>query len=456
MSNEKVNIEDLYRSQLGEFTAEPSPGLWTKVRYKLMWQEFFRFSLNTFNIYYLIAATAITAGGIILISHLNRPDIINAETVAPSPSIEVPSSTGAAGDVKQPETSPEERHGLLSGRQKSSRSNARENSESEDQGAKQVSSSGKSADKKVSGDDKVSGSETESSANNAPNKESGTETTTTNATTTNAANISASAAFGMSCQSGCAPLAVNFQNQSVNASGYYWTFGDGGCCSEQNPQYIFDVPGNYTINLKVTGNDGNEYTSLSEIKVYPTPKAYFEYDEEADISRGEPVNFYNYSKDADYYEWDFGDNNNSKLTEPIHYYEAPGNYTVKLVVWTANLCYDSVVVKNAFTPANQEILFPNAFTPNMNGPVGGHYTPNDPKNEVFYPVISGDLLEYNLRIFNRLGYQVFESNDPSIGWDGYYENQLSSQGVYIWKVRGRFANGKTFLKSGDVTLIWLK
>jgi len=55
-----------------------------------------------------------------------------------------------------------------------------------------------------------------------------------------------------------------------------------------------------------------------------------------------------------------------------------------------------------------------------------------------------------------VGYLVFESNDPAIGWDGYYEDQLSTQGVYIWKVRGSFANGKSFLKSGDVTLIWIK
>jgi PKD repeat protein len=249
---------------------------------------------------------------------------------------------------------------------------------------------------------------------------------------------------------------VNFRNQSVNATKYYWTFGDGGCSEEQHPGYVFDEPGDYTINLKVTGADGQEYTALSAIKVHPTPKAWFEYDEEAEITRGEAVNFYNYSKDADFYEWDFGDGNRSKLTEPIHYYEAPGDYTVKLIAWTVNQCYDSVVVKNAFASAAQEIVFPNAFTPNMNGPVGGQYIPNDPKNEVFYPVISGDLLEYNLRIFNRLGYQVFESNDPAIGWDGYYENRLSQQGVYIWKVRGRFANGKTFLKSGDVTLIWIK
>jgi PKD repeat protein len=456
MNNEKLNIEDLYSKQFEEFTTEPSAGLWTRIRYKLMWQEFFRFSLNSFNIYYLALATAITAGGIILISQLNRPENINAENIAPAPSIEAPSPTGVVSNVNQPETSPGERKGLVSGHQKSSRSEAGEGSESVDQGAKQLSYSGKSPDNKVSGDDNISGSEKESSANPAPNKESVTETTATNATKMNASNIPASAAFGKSCQSGCAPLAVNFLNQSVNAAGYYWTFGDGGCSSEQNPKYVFDVPGDYTINLKVTGNDGKDYTASSEIKVHQTPKAYFEYDAEADITKGEPVNFYNYSKDADYYEWDFGDNNRSKLNEPVHYYEAPGNYTVKLVAWTSSLCYDSVVVKNAFTPANQDIIFPNAFTPNMNGPVGGHYTPNDPDNEVFYPVLSGDILEYNLRIFNRLGYQVFESNDPSIGWDGYYENQLSSQGVFIWKVRGRFANGKTFLKSGDVTLIWTK
>jgi len=440
MSNEKINIEELYRSQLGDFTAEPSPGLWTRVRYKLMWQEFFRFSLNTFNVYYLAAAATITAGGIILITQLNTADNIKTENVAPSPSIEVPSSTEAPGDARQPETTPSERKGLISGRQKSSRSEASQKSESESQGDKQVSATGK-----------TSASETQTSTDPAKIKESGTETSTE---TTR--NLPASADFDMSCQSGCEPLAVTFENQSVNAAGYYWTFGDGGCSSEQNPNYVFDVPGDYTINLKVTGYDGQEYTALSEIKVHPAPKAYFEYDEEVDIARGEPVNFYNYSKDAEFYEWDFGDDNRSKLTEPIHNYEAPGNYTVKLIAWTANQCYDSVVVKNAFTQALQEIVFPNAFTPNMNGPVGGQYTPNDPGNEVFYPVISGDLIEYNLRIFNRLGYQVFESNNPAIGWDGYYENQLSTQGVYIWKVRGRFSNGKTFLKSGDVTLIWLK
>jgi len=410
-----------------------------------MWHEFFRFSLNTFNIYYFAAAVAITAGGIILITQLNKPDEIKTENAAPSPSIETPSSTEDPGNVRQPETSPEESQDLISRRQKLSRNKASEKSESTILGEKQVSTSGKPTT------DNASGSEKEVPTDPGRIKESGSEISTVTDR-----KLPASANFDMSCVSGCAPLAVNFKNQSVNATKYYWTFGDGGYSSDQNPNYVFDEPGIYLVNLKVTGADGSEYTAHSEIKVNPTPKAYFEFDESADIARGEAVNFYNYSKDADFYEWDFGDNSSSRLTEPIHYYEAPGNYTVKLRAWTVNQCYDSVVVQNAFKPAAQEILFPTAFTPNMNGPVGGYYTQNDPDNEVFYPVISDELLEYNLRIFNRLGYQVFESNDPALGWDGYYQNQLSAQGVYIWKVRGRFSNGKAFLKSGDVTLIWIK
>ena len=446
MSNKKVNIEDLYRSQFEEFTTEPSAGLWTRIRYKLMWHEFFRFSLNTFNAYYLGAAIAITAGGIILFTQLNRPDTIYTETTPPAPPTEIQPSPEVTGS-EQPQTTPEERKGLITGRKKSSGTEARKTSESVSQGEKQVSKTGKIS----SSEGKTSPSETTSSTDPAHLTETSPETSTGTSE-----KLSASANFEMSCESGCAPLAVNFINRSVNATKYSWTFGDGGCSEDQNPGYVFDEPGDYTVSLKVTGADGLEYTALSVIKIHPTPKAYFEYDEEANIAKGEPVNFYNYSKDADFYEWDFGDNSRSKLTEPIHYYDAPGKFNVKLIVWTTNQCYDSVVVLNAFTPTDQEIVFPNAFTPNMNGPVGGHYELNDPDNEVFYPVITGDILEYNLRIFNRLGYLVFESNDIAIGWDGYYEDQLSTQGVYIWKVRGSFANGKSFLKSGDVTLIWIK
>ena len=33
------------------------------------------------------------------------------------------------------------------------------------------------------------------------------------------------------------------------------------------------------------------------------------------------------------------------------------------------------------------------------------------------------------------------------------KGQLSEPGVYIWKVRGSYLNGDTFIKMGDITLL---
>jgi gliding motility-associated-like protein len=98
------------------------------------------------------------------------------------------------------------------------------------------------------------------------------------------------------------------------------------------------------------------------------------------------------------------------------------------------------------------IEFPNAFTPNLNGPGNGHYVTGVLNNDVFHPVYKG-VIEYQLRVFNKRGQLVFESNDVNMGWDGYYKGKLAEQNVYIWKASGRYANGKHFIKAGDITLL---
>ena len=443
MSNNKVHIEDLYRSHFEGFTAEPSAGMWTRIRYKLMWNEFFRFSLNTFNAYYLTAAVLITTGAIILISSLNRPDSkpdTSLEKFVPAEELSSPDQSEITG----PSDNTAGRKSSRLGRQRQTGPESKTGDMDKDQAG---------SDKQKKTTVKETDAKTQGLPESAILKESGPKETKESS---QAEKLFVTADFDMSCQLGCAPLAVDFINQSENADSQVWIFGDGGSSNEINPRYVFDEPGEYSVTLKITGADGTEYTASSQITVYTTPKAQFETDKNVTIISGQPVYFYNYSRDADYYEWDFGDQTRSKLAEPVHYYDAPGSYDVKLKVWTVNQCYDSVTILNAFSPTEQDIIFPNAFTPNMNGPVGGYYQLNDPKNEVFHPVVTGEIVEYQLRIFNRAGYQVFESNDANIGWDGYYKDQLSTQGVYIWKVRGRFANGKTFVRSGDVTLIWTR
>jgi hypothetical protein len=108
---------------------------------------------------------------------------------------------------------------------------------------------------------------------------------------------------------------------------------------------------------------------------------------------------------------------------------------------------------DAFAGLGSYIEFPNAFIPNSDGPSGGYYSnKSDESAQIFHPVTSG-VSEYQLRVFSKRGVMIFESNDINIGWDGYHKGQLCEPGVYVWKVRGTFRNGESFVRMGDLTLL---
>jgi len=87
------------------------------------------------------------------------------------------------------------------------------------------------------------------------------------------------------------------------------------------------------------------------------------------------------------------------------------------------------------------IFIPNAFTPN-----------NDLQNDVFL-VRSEILEEMNIKIFNRWGEKIFESNNINLGWDGRYKGEFSEPAVYVYYFKGKCQNQKYFEKKGNVTLI---
>ena len=63
---------------------------------------------------------------------------------------------------------------------------------------------------------------------------------------------------------------IQFINQSVNASTFNWDFGDGGNSILESPEYIFQVPGNYVVNLTAFNEDGEERISQSITINQPT------------------------------------------------------------------------------------------------------------------------------------------------------------------------------------------
>lgn len=120
--------------------------------------------------------------------------------------------------------------------------------------------------------------------------------------------------------------------------------------------------------------------------------------------------------------------------------QTSGSYSVTAT--DANSCTTSdavVVVIDACIEYNA--YFPSAFSPNGDG-----------ANDVFHE-LSKNAIAFNLKVFNRWGEQVFESDNIHLGWDGTYKGELAEMGVYGYCAEVTFdaLNKKTF--KGSVTLV---
>jgi hypothetical protein len=60
---------------------------------------------------------------------------------------------------------------------------------------------------------------------------------------------------------------------------------------------------------------------------------------------------------------------------------------------------------------------------------------------------------YDLKIFNRWGQLVFQTNDVAKGWNGQTTTDEQGSAVFAWTASGVDATGKKFLHKGTVLLI---
>ncbi len=134
-------------------------------------------------------------------------------------------------------------------------------------------------------------------------------------------------AFTANPTSGCAPLVVNFTNQTTGAVSYLWNFPGGtpATSTDTNPTVTFANPGTYTVTLTST-NVGGTSTATQVITVNAGPNAGFN-----NTINGLVVNFTNTSTGANTYNWNYGDNTSSTDTNSVHTYANDGVYLVRLI-----------------------------------------------------------------------------------------------------------------------------
>jgi PKD repeat protein len=122
---------------------------------------------------------------------------------------------------------------------------------------------------------------------------------------------------------GCNPLEVSFTNTSLGASDYMWNFGDFTSSILESPDHTFTNESNldtvYQVKLTVISENFCTDSALTQITVYPEPKAKFDVDQTVGCS---PLNvtIENLSEAGDSYIWTFGDGSapvNSPDTSPV-------------------------------------------------------------------------------------------------------------------------------------------
>jgi PKD repeat protein len=146
--------------------------------------------------------------------------------------------------------------------------------------------------------------------------------------------------FSANVTSGVKPLTVQFTDTSTNApTGWYWTFGDGGVSTSQNPVYTFNTLGTYAVSLGVSNTAGSNTSTMpgyiTVTNSISPPITSFTADKQSgtapltvqftDTSGNSPTGW----------QWSFGDGTQSTEENPSYTYTQGGSYSVTLTALNA-------------------------------------------------------------------------------------------------------------------------
>ncbi len=76
------------------------------------------------------------------------------------------------------------------------------------------------------------------------------------------------------------------------------------------------------------------FAGVSCYKKTAVPVADFSIQSNNDSIIPDTITFRNLSQNASSYEWNFGDNHSSTVTNPVHIYTVAGNYTIELKAYS--------------------------------------------------------------------------------------------------------------------------
>ena len=240
------------------------------------------------------------------------------------------------------------------------------------------------------------------------------------------------------------PLLTNSSNTTIcfgspatlsvsGANSYVWSPADA---LSSNTGSVVTANPTATITYTVTG-DLNGCESYAMIKLMVYPEISVDAGNDTTINKGESLTL-NGSGNGQPMWTPSTDLSCIDCKNPMASPKITTTYYFSITDANGCISQDSVTI----TVLYEETFFiPNAFTVN-----------DDSKNDLFY-VYGSNIKTINIKILDRWGQLIFESNDINQGWDGKYKNRYVQQDVYVCIIDCTWNSGKNEKSINRVTVI---
>jgi len=209
--------------------------------------------------------------------------------------------------------------------------------------------------------------------------------------------------IGPQCIDGT-PVVFNPLGNNANDATYYWNFGANATPPTSNlripPPVSFSTPGLHVVSYTVSAG-GCTSTETLNLYQYIQPQIGFSLPTRVGCAPF-TVQFIDSSSASTQinYNWSFGDGNTSTQPSPMHTYQNPGVYDVRLIIYTTEGCIDTL-----------EIFLPGYIVVNPSPKAG--FMVDKQRVTIYEPVVE----------VNQFGALPGELYTFSMGDGVYYSNQ---------------------------------
>ncbi len=222
----------------------------------------------------------------------------------------------------------------------------------------------------------------------------------------------------------------------IGSTGIKWTFGDSSSMVNVNPiVHAFEKDGNFFVRLDAFYRACPDTFATRRVWVFQYPQLYIGPD--LTICPGSnPIELRDLSNaniPGTRWLWSNGETDKSMNVA------SPGTYWLKITVAGCTATDSVVVEEDCFLDV------PNAFSPNGDG-INDYFLPR--------PLLGKGLSEFSMKVYNRWGTMLFETNQTEgRGWDGKFNGLDQPEGVFVFTVEATFKDGQIEKHQGNVTLL---